>query len=88
MDILDNVTWVSYEGATALYQAYLSGEIDFAAFDDCFAAKYVDAGEDVVVGVVIGAERSQYFPDVDCNFYVVAGILNLTEDDLCDLVRG
>ena len=21
------------------------------------------------------------------NFYVVAGILNLTEDDLCDLVR-
>ena len=66
MDILDNVTWVSYEGASALYQAYLSGEIDFAAFDDCFAAKYVDAGEDVVVGVVIGAERSQYFPYVEC----------------------
>lgn len=66
LGILDNVTWVSYEGATALYQAYLAGEIDFAAFDDNFAAKYADAGEDIVIGVVCAAERSQYFPDVEC----------------------
>ncbi len=64
MGITDRVTWVGYDGAPALYQAYLSGEIDFATFDDNFAAQYVDAGENVVVGVVLNDERSQYFPDV------------------------
>ena len=39
MGIMDKVTWVSYDGAPALYQAYLSGEIDFATFDDNFAAQ-------------------------------------------------
>lgn len=95
MGILDNVTWVSYDGATALYQAYLSGEIDFAAFDDNFAGKYADAGEDVVVGVVINDERSQYFPDVECagewgvekcgaNIgFKVAAVPAGTPDDVC-----
>lgn len=96
LGILDNVTWVSYEGATALYQAYLSGEIDFAAFDDNFAAKYADAGEDIVVGVVCAAERSQYFPDVECAGewgvkkvgknvgFKVAAVPAGTPDDICE----
>lgn len=64
MGIMDNVTWVSYDGAPALYQAYLSGEIDFATFDDNFAAQYAAAGDDITVGVVMNDTRSQYFPDV------------------------
>lgn len=64
MEILDKVTWVSYDGAPALYQAYLSGEVDFVTFDDNFAAQYVQAGEDVMIGVVMHDTRSQYFPDV------------------------
>lgn len=95
MGILDNVTWVSYDGAPALYQGYLSGEIDFAAFDDNFAGKYADAGEDIVVGVTVSSERSQYFPDVDCagdwgytkcgdNIgFKVAAVPKGTPDDVC-----
>lgn len=64
MGIMDQVTWVSYDGAPALYQAYLSGEIDFATFDDNFAAQYAQAGDDVTIGVVMNDIRSQYFPDV------------------------
>lgn len=64
MDIMDNVTWVTYDGAPALYQAYLSGEIDFATFDDNFAAQYAAAGDSITVGVVMNDTRSQYFPDV------------------------
>lgn len=64
MDIMDQVTWVSYDGAPALYQAYLSGEIDFAAFDDNFAAQYANAGDNITIGVVMNDQRSQYFPDV------------------------
>ena len=64
MNIMDHVTWVSYDGAPALYQAYLSGEIDFAVFDDNFAAQYAQAGDDITIGVVINDVRSQYFPDV------------------------
>ena len=64
MGIMDKVTWVSYDGAPALYQAYLSGEIDFATFDDNFAAQYAQAGDDVTIGVVMNDIRSQYFPDV------------------------
>lgn len=64
MGIMDNVTWVSYDGAPALYQAYLSGEIDFATFDDNFAAQYAQAGDSITVGVVMNDIRSQYFPDV------------------------
>ena len=64
MGIMDHVTWVSYDGAPALYQAYLSGEIDFATFDDNFAAQYAQAGDSVTIGVVMNDIRSQYFPDV------------------------
>ena len=64
MGIMDKVTWVSYDGAPALYQAYLSGEIDFATFDDNFAAQYANSGNSVTVGVVMNDIRSQYFPDV------------------------
>ena len=64
MGIMDNVTWVTYDGAPALYQAYLSGEIDFATFDDNFAAQYANSGDAVTVGVVMNDVRSQYFPDV------------------------
>lgn len=64
MGITDQVTWVTYDGAPALYQAYLSGEIDFATFDDNFAAQYAQAGDDVTIGVVMNDIRSQYFPDV------------------------
>lgn len=64
MGIMDQVTWVSYDGAPALYQAYLSGEIDFATFDDNFAAQYAKAGDDITIGVVMNDIRSQYFPDV------------------------
>ena len=66
MGIQDNVTWVTYEGAANLYQGYLAGEIDFAAFDDMFAAKYVDAGEDVNVLLTIDSERSPFFPELPC----------------------
>lgn len=64
MGIMDKVTWVSYDGAPALYQAYLSGEIDFATFDDNFAAQYAQTGDDITIGVVMNDKRSQYFPDV------------------------
>lgn len=64
MGIMDKVTWVSYDGAPALYQAYLSGEIDFATFDDNFAAQYAQAGDNITIGVVMNDIRSQYFPDV------------------------
>lgn len=64
MGIMDQVTWVSYDGAPALYQAYLSGEIDFATFDDNFAAQYAESGDSITVGVVMNDIRSQYFPDV------------------------
>ena len=64
MGIMDKVTWVSYDGAPALYQAYLSSEIDFATFDDNFAAQYANSGNSVTVGVVMNDIRSQYFPDV------------------------
>ena len=59
MGIMDNVTWVTYDGAPALYQAYLSGEIDFATFDDNFAAQYANSGDAVTVGVVMNDVRSQ-----------------------------
>lgn len=64
MGIFDKVEWVGYDGAPALYQAYLSHEVDFVTFDDNFAAQYVNAGENVVVGVVMNDIRSQYFPNV------------------------
>ena len=64
MGIMDQVKWVSYDGAPALYQAYLSSEIDFATFDDNFAAQYVESDDSVTVGVVMNDVRSQYFPDV------------------------
>lgn len=66
MGIQDNVTWVTYEGAANLYQGYLAGEVDFAAFDDMFAAKYVDAGDNVNVLLTIDSERSPFFPDLPC----------------------
>lgn len=66
MGIQDNVTWVTYEGAANLYQGYLAGEVDFAAFDDMFAAKYVDAGDDIHVLLTIDSERSPFFPDLPC----------------------
>lgn len=66
MGIADNVIWVTYEGAANLYQGFLAGEVDFAAFDDMFAAKYVDAGEDVNVLLTIDSERSPFFPDLPC----------------------
>lgn len=66
MEIQDNVTWVPYDGAANLYQGYLAGEVDFAAFDDMFAAKYVDAGDDISVLLTIDSERSPFFPDVEC----------------------
>lgn len=64
MGIMDQVTWVSYDGAPALYQAYLSGEIDFATFDDNFAAQYAESDDNITIGVVMNDIRSQYFPDV------------------------
>lgn len=64
MGIFNKVEWVGYDGAPALYQAYLSREVDFVTFDDNFAAQYVNAGENVVVGVVMNDIRSQYFPEV------------------------
>lgn len=64
MGILDNVTFVTYEGAPAMYQAYLSAETDLAVFDDNFAAQYANAGDEINIGVVINDVRSQYFPDV------------------------
>lgn len=66
MGIEDNVTWVPYDGAANLYQGYLSGEVDFAAFDDMFAAQYVDAGDDIHVLLTIDSERSPFFPDLVC----------------------
>lgn len=66
MGIQDNVTWVTYEGAANLYQGYLAGEVDFAAFDDMFAAQYVDAGDDINVLLTIDSERSPFFPDLPC----------------------
>lgn len=64
LGIMDNVQFISYDGASALYQAYLSGEIDFAGFDDYFAAQYRAAGDDVIVAVVCGQDRSEFLPDV------------------------
>ena len=46
LGIMDNVQFIPYDGASALYQAYLSGEIDFAGFDDYFAAQYRAAGDE------------------------------------------
>ena len=64
MGIYENAQFIPYDGASALYQAYLSGEIDFAGFDDYFAAQYRTAGDDVVVAVVCGQDRSEFLPDV------------------------
>lgn len=66
MDIYDNVTFVTYDGASELYQAYLSGEIDFAVMDDNFAKQYVTAGDDIDVLLALAANRSQFFPDTVC----------------------
>lgn len=66
MGIYDNVTFVTYDGAAELYQAYLSGEIEFAVMDDNFAKQYVTAGDDINVLLSLSAERSQFFPDSPC----------------------
>lgn len=96
MGIMDKVTWVSYDGAPALYQAYLSGEIDFATFDDNFAAQYAQTGDDIIIGVVMNDMRSQYFPDVaaagewgieglGANIgFKAAAVKKGTPEDICD----
>lgn len=66
MGIYDNVTFVTYDGAAELYQAYLSGEIDFAVMDDNFAKQYVNAGDFIDILLALSANRSQFFPDVAC----------------------
>lgn len=66
MGIYDQVTYVPYDGAANLYQGYLAGEVDFAAFDDMFAAQYVEAGDDISVLLTIDSERSLFFPDTVC----------------------
>lgn len=66
MGIIDNCTFVSYDGIPALYQAYLAGEVDFAAFDDNLALGYAKDNPDVVVNVILGAAKSVFFPDLDC----------------------
>ncbi len=66
MGVYDNVTFVTYDGATALYQAYLAGEVDFAVMDDNFAKQYVTAGDDIDILLALAAERSQFFPEAVC----------------------
>lgn len=95
MGIMENAQFVPYDGASALYQAYLSGEIDFAGFDDYFAAQYREAGDDIVVAVVCGQERSEFLPDVaaagewglDMSAHVgfkAAAVPADTPDEVCD----
>lgn len=100
MGIQDNVTWVPYDGAANLYQGYLAGEVDFAAFDDMFAAKYVDAGDDIKVLLTIDSERSPFFPDLACGgewgieglegnkCLWVAAVREDTPDDVCEYLTG
>lgn len=66
MGIFDNCTFVSYDGIPALYQAYLAGEVDFAAFDDNLALGYAKDNSSVVVNVILGAAKSVFFPELDC----------------------
>lgn len=66
MGIYDQVTFIPYDGAANLYQGYLAGEVDFAAFDDMFAAQYVEAGDDISVLLTIDSDRSPFFPDTTC----------------------
>ena len=66
MGILDNCTFVSYDGIPALYQAYLAGEVDFAAFDDNLALGYEKDNPDVVTNVILGADKSVFYLDLDC----------------------
>jgi len=67
MGIIDNCTFVSYDGIPALYQAYLSGEVDFAAFDDNLALGYEKDNPDAVVtNVILGADKSVFYPELDC----------------------
>ena len=66
MGIFDNCQFVSYDGIPALYQAYIAGEVDFAAFDDNLALGYAKDNPDVITNVILGANKSVFFPDVDC----------------------
>ena len=66
MGIFDNCTFVSYDGIPALYQAYLAGEVDFAAFDDNLALGYAKDNDKVVTNVILGAAKSVFFPELDC----------------------
>lgn len=66
MGILDNVTWISYDSTANLYQAYLSGEIDLAAFDDNLIATYAQENSDVIVNATLGETKSVFFPELDC----------------------
>lgn len=99
MGIYDNAQFIPYDGASALYQAYLSGEIDFAGFDDYFAAQYRNAGDDVVVAVVCGQDRSEFLPDVasagewglDMSAHVgfkAASVPADTPDDVCEYLAA
>lgn len=95
LGIMENAQFIPYDGASALYQAYLSGEIDFAGFDDYFAAQYREAGDDIVVAVCASQDRSQFLPDVaaagewgiDMSAHVgfkAAAVPADTPDDVCD----
>lgn len=100
MGIADKAIWVPYDGAANLYQGYLSGEVDFAAFDDMFAAKYVDAGDDINVLLTIASERSPFFPDLVCGgewgieglegnkCLWVAGVKADTPQEVCDYLTA
>ena len=99
LGIMENAQFVPYDGASALYQAYLSGEIDFAGFDDYFAAQYRAAGDDVIVAVACGQERSEFLPDIasagdwglDMSAHVgfkAAAVPAETPDDVCEYLSA
>lgn len=99
LGIYDNAQFIAYDGASALYQAYLSGEIDFAGFDDYFAAQYRNAGDDVIVAVVCGQDRSEFLADVssagewglDMSAHVgfkAASVPADTPDDVCEYLAA
>lgn len=86
-------------GGTELYQGFLAGEVDFATFDDNATAKYVAAGDDLVVGAVAADERSSYFPDaaaaaewgcvgLEANIgFKVLAVRADTPDEICSYLR-